>query len=96
MDIAERRRPQDGRIKINVGKKTLDLRVSVLPTNHGQSVVMRLLDKDKHPEWGFDSSGLADSDFRLVPESYPTAERNRPGDRSDRLRQDHNPIRGAQ
>jgi type IV pilus assembly protein PilB len=46
MDIAERRRPQDGRIKISAGEKELDLRVSVIPTNHGQSVVMRLLDKD--------------------------------------------------
>ncbi len=41
MDISERRRPQDGRIKITVGEKDLDLRVSVIPTNHGQSVVMR-------------------------------------------------------
>ncbi len=46
MDIAERRRCQDGRIKITVGEKALDLRVSIIPTNHGQSVVMRLLDKD--------------------------------------------------
>ncbi len=46
IDIAERRRPQDGRIKISVGEKELDLRVSVIPTNHGQSAVMRLLDKD--------------------------------------------------
>jgi type IV pilus assembly protein PilB len=46
MDIAERRRTQDGRIKITAGNKELDLRVSVIPTNHGQSVVMRLLDKD--------------------------------------------------
>ena len=46
MDIAERRRPQDGRIKVSAGDKDLDLRVSVIPTNHGQSVVMRLLDKD--------------------------------------------------
>ena len=46
IDIAERRRPQDGRIKVSVGEKELDLRVSVIPTNHGQSCVMRLLDKD--------------------------------------------------
>lgn len=46
IDIAERRRPQDGRIKITVGEKELDLRVSVIPTNHGQSAVLRLLDKD--------------------------------------------------
>ncbi len=46
MDIAERRRTQDGRIKITAGDKELDLRVSAIPTNHGQSIVMRLLDKD--------------------------------------------------
>ncbi len=46
MDIAERRRPQDGRIKITAAEKELDLRVSVLPTNHGQAVVMRILDKE--------------------------------------------------
>ena len=46
IDIAERRRPQDGRIKVNVGEKELDLRVSIIPTSHGQSAVMRLLDKD--------------------------------------------------
>ena len=38
--------PQDGRIKITVGDKEFDLRVSIIPTNHGQSVVMRILDKD--------------------------------------------------
>jgi len=46
MDIAERRRPQDGRIKLTAADKELDLRVSVLPTNHGQAVVMRILDKE--------------------------------------------------
>ena len=46
IDIAERRRPQDGRIKVTVGEKELDLRVSIIPTSHGQSAVMRLLDKD--------------------------------------------------
>ena len=46
IDIAERRRPQDGRIKVNIGEKELDLRVSIIPTNNGQSGVLRLLDKD--------------------------------------------------
>ncbi len=46
LDIAERRRTQDGRIKLSLGTKELDLRVSVIPTNHGQSIVMRILDKD--------------------------------------------------
>ncbi|MFK7769898.1 MAG: GspE/PulE family protein [Mariniblastus sp.] len=46
IDIAEKRRPQDGRIKVNVGEKELDLRVSIIPTSMGQSSVLRLLDKD--------------------------------------------------
>jgi type IV pilus assembly protein PilB len=45
MDIAEKRRPQDGRIKINLGGKHFDLRVSMLPSTHGQSAVMRILDR---------------------------------------------------
>src|SRR5262249_60455060 len=45
IDIAEKRRPQDGRIKMSIGGKHYDLRVSMLPTNHGQSAVMRILDR---------------------------------------------------
>jgi type IV pilus assembly protein PilB len=63
MDIAERRRPQDGRITITVGEKELDLRVSIIPTNHGQSSVMRLLDKD-NIKVGVKQLGLADKDFK--------------------------------
>ena len=63
MDIAERRRTQDGRIKITAGGKELDLRVSMLPTNHGQSCVMRLLDKD-NIKVGVRQLGLSDGDFK--------------------------------
>ncbi|MCA8995596.1 MAG: Flp pilus assembly complex ATPase component TadA [Planctomycetaceae bacterium] len=45
LDIAERRLPQDGRIELNVGGNPVDLRVSVLPTMFGESVVMRVLDR---------------------------------------------------
>lgn len=45
LDIAERRLPQDGRIELNVGGHPVDLRVSVLPTLFGESVVMRVLDR---------------------------------------------------
>ncbi|MEK0451780.1 MAG: Flp pilus assembly complex ATPase component [Verrucomicrobiota bacterium] len=45
MSIAEKRLPQDGRIQVKMGKKQLDLRVSIIPTTHGESVVMRILDK---------------------------------------------------
>src|SRR5438093_62635 len=45
IDISEKRRPQDGRIKMTTKSKHFDLRVSVLPTSHGQSIVMRILDR---------------------------------------------------
>jgi type IV pilus assembly protein PilB len=63
IDISEKRRPTDGRIKITVGDKQLDLRVSIIPTNHGQSVVMRLLDKD-NIKVGTRQLGLAERDYR--------------------------------
>ena len=57
MSISEHRIPQDGRIQTNVGTKLIDLRVSCLPTNHGESIVMRILDKEGLrlglPELGF-------------------------------------------
>ena len=57
MSISEHRIPQDGRIQTNVGSKLIDLRVSCLPTNHGESIVMRILDKEGLrlglPELGF-------------------------------------------
>jgi type II secretory ATPase GspE/PulE/Tfp pilus assembly ATPase PilB-like protein len=46
LDIAEKRKPQDGRIEHRAGGRELDVRVSVVPTNHGESVVMRLLDRE--------------------------------------------------
>ena len=64
MDIAERRRPQDGRIKITASGKTLDLRVSVIPTSNGQSVVMRLLDQD-NIRVGVRQLGLAEADYKI-------------------------------
>src|SRR5262245_56556331 len=45
LDIAERRLPQDGRIELNVGGNSVDMRVSVLPTMFGESVVIRVLDR---------------------------------------------------
>jgi len=57
MSIAEKRLPQDGRIQVKIKRKPIDLRVSTLPTNHGESVVMRVLDKSSLilglPELGF-------------------------------------------
>ncbi len=57
MSIAEKRVPQDGRIQIKVGEKAVDLRVNSVPTVHGESIVMRILDKSSLmlglPELGF-------------------------------------------
>jgi general secretion pathway protein E len=49
LDIAERRLPQDGRIKLRIAGKEIDLRVSTVPTMNGESVVMRILDKGGVP-----------------------------------------------
>ncbi len=65
MDIAERRRPQDGRIKITAGGKDLDLRISMIPTNHGQSMVARLLDKD-NIKVGVRQLGFTEENFRTI------------------------------
>ncbi len=63
MDIAEKRRPQDGRIKIFVAGKDIDLRVSILPTSHGQSVVMRILDRE-NIKVGLRDLGFAEEDWK--------------------------------
>ena len=63
LDIAERRRTQDGRIKLTLGEKELDLRVSVIPTNHGQSIVMRILDKD-NIRVSLTDLGFSETDYR--------------------------------
>lgn len=57
LDIAERRLPQDGRIKLRLQGKEIDLRVSTVPTMHGESVVMRILDKGGVP-LNFESLGF--------------------------------------
>jgi general secretion pathway protein E len=49
LDIAERRRPQDGRIRVRLAERELDLRVSTVPTMFGESVVLRLLDRGGRP-----------------------------------------------
>ncbi|MEA5098783.1 MAG: type II secretion system ATPase GspE [Burkholderiaceae bacterium] len=46
LDIAEKRQPQDGRITLRIGGKPVDVRVSTLPTGHGERAVLRLLDKE--------------------------------------------------
>jgi len=82
LDIAERRLPQDGRIKLKVKDKPIDLRVSTLPTLFGEKIVMRILDKSNLnldlTVLGFEENALADfqeaihSPFGMVLVTGPT------------------------
>jgi len=65
LDIAERRVPQDGRIELTVGGKPVDLRVSVLPTMFGESVVMRVLDRTQ-VELDITKVGLRENEQKVV------------------------------
>jgi len=71
LDIAERRVPQDGRIKLRIGKRNIDLRVSTLPTLFDEKIVMRILDKENLQvdmnKLGFQDRPLGD--FREAIES---------------------------
>lgn len=62
LDIAEKRLPQDGRIKIKIAGKDVDLRLSVIPTAHGERLVLRVLDKSSVrldlPDLGFDTDSI--------------------------------------
>ncbi|MCX7806080.1 MAG: ATPase, T2SS/T4P/T4SS family [Planctomycetota bacterium] len=64
MDMAEKRRPQDGRIKMTMHGQDLDLRVSTLPATHGESVVMRILSKQS-VKFGLEELGFHESDIKI-------------------------------
>ena len=78
LDIAEKRVPQDGRFKVRVPGKTIDFRVSVMPTVHGEDAVIRILDKEtiseQFRELRLDILGFADSELnrfrRAIQEPY--------------------------
>jgi type IV pilus assembly protein PilB len=63
IDISEKRRPQDGRIKMTVSGKHFDLRVSVLPSVHGQAAVMRILDRGSI-QINIQDLGFAEDDYQ--------------------------------
>jgi general secretion pathway protein E len=62
LDTAERRRPQDGRIRVRLEQRELDLRVSTVPTLHGESIVIRLLDQGGRPV-RLEELGLGEADL---------------------------------
>ncbi|MCX5662301.1 MAG: GspE/PulE family protein [Planctomycetota bacterium] len=61
LDIAEKRLPQDGRIKLKIGLREVDVRVSIIPMLHGEAVVLRLLDRGA-PLLGLEKLGMAGRD----------------------------------
>ena len=67
LDISERRLPQDGKISVIIGGRGIDLRVSILPTSHGEKVVIRILDS-KSIMRGLDSSGMGEDILRSFRE----------------------------
>jgi hypothetical protein len=95
LDIAERRLPQDGRIELTVGGHPVDLRVSVLPTMFGESVVMRVLDRSV-VSLDLKKVGMDAETIKTFREVISEAERHRAGDRAHRFRQDDDALLGAQ
>ena len=91
LNISERRLPQDGRISYNMGNRVIDLRVSTLPTQFGESVVLRVLDRVGRQSRNR-IAGLPQVPLRLHRRSHSAAQRHSGGHRPDRLRQDHHPL----
>ncbi|MBD3267568.1 type II secretion system protein GspE [bacterium] len=65
LDISEKRLPQDGRMSITVGQRTVDMRVSTLPTAYGEKIVMRILDKSSL-QISLDKIGLEEEEEAMV------------------------------
>ena len=95
LDIAERRLPQDGRMRIRVGGKDYDLRVSIMPTVHGEKVVLRLLDKSNLSA-SIDKLGLDPDTLPAIQSRRGCAARIDSRHRPDRFRQDDDAVFRAQ
>ena len=85
LDIAEKRLPQDGRIALKLGGRSVDVRVSTLPTGSGERVVLRLLDQDA-ARLDLTALGMSDATLAADRPPDPRAARHRARHRPDRLR----------
>ncbi len=72
LDVAETRRPQDGAIRVNIGTRTVDIRVSVVPSVTGEKAALRILDTSKEL-LGLEDIGMSENDIKLFEEKlrYP-------------------------
>ena len=91
LDIAERRLPQDGRIKLTVRGHEIDFRVSTMPSLHGEKVVLRVLDRTA-VEFDYRKARLAARHPQRVRTRARSAERHGAGHRPDRQRQDDDAL----
>ena len=91
LDIAEKRLPQDGRIALRIAGRPIDVRVSTIPTGHGERVVLRLLDKQAG-RLTLDALGMAAPTRDAHRRADPRAARHLPRDRADGLGQDHDAL----
>ncbi len=92
LDIAERRLPQDGRIRLRLQNRQVDVRVSTVPTLRGESVVLRLLDKERG-RISLAELGMARRHARAVHGSRVAPARHRARHGSDGIRQDDDALR---
>jgi general secretion pathway protein E len=65
MNVSERRLPQDGRVRLRIGTKEIDLRISTIPTVFGERLVLRILDKSNRLV-GLEELGLIEKDFEII------------------------------
>ncbi len=84
LNIAEKRVPQDGRIKLRVAGREIDVRVSIIPMLHGEGIVMRILDKDRM-QFSLRGIGMDEDIYERFSQLDRAAARHRPGHRPDRL-----------
>ena len=91
LDIAERRLPQDGRIKLAVRGTEIDFRVSTTPTLYGEKVVLRVLDRSS-VVFDYEKLGLPADVVRCLDQGAGTAQRHSAGDGPDRQRQDDDAV----
>ena len=97
LDIAEKRIPQDGRFKLRVRGRTIDFRVSIMPTVHGEDSVIRILDKEsanaEFKSLNLEVVGLRRRDEEEAPQVHPRALRHGARHGPDRLGQDDDALR---
>jgi general secretion pathway protein E len=91
LDISEKRLPQDGRISLRIGTRAVDVRVSTLPSAHGERAVLRLLDKSES-KLSLEAVGMRRHAAALFGAGGPAA-RHHPGDRPHGLGQNHHALR---